>query len=183
MQKPVPCRMRVIFIAMGIAIVGACYNVSNKEPATDAIALGDAVTSVDSNRPPVDSPAVMPDAATAPVLLGAACTTQSGCAVGYECLILTGGSGGWCSKQCTMGAGDTCDAGYTGPGIAACVLNVTPAAGPPALPYCAIICQDEPGEPTVCNPATRCNNTCTTPLACSAAITTQDMVVVGHVCF
>jgi hypothetical protein len=176
--------MRLMLTAMCVVWAGACYDSAGKVPAIDAVASGDAARIVDGNSSQIDSPRILPDAATAPVILGAACTGQGqgSCPVGYDCLNLTGGSGSWCSKQCTMGAGDTCDAGYTGPGVAACVLNVTPAAGPPAMPYCAIICQDEPGAPTLCAPATRCTNACTTPLVCTGDLTTNTGTLAGHVC-
>ena len=184
MQNPVSYRMRLISIVVGIVMVGACYNGGGKNPAIDAEANRDAAQIVDGNSTQIDSPRILPDAATAPAILGSACTGQGqgSCPVGYDCLSLNGGSGSWCSKQCTMGAGDTCDAGYTGPGVAACVLNVTPAAGPPAMPYCAIICQDEPAAPTLCAPATRCTNACTTPLACTGELTTNTGTLAGHVC-
>lgn len=179
--------MRLSLIAGCVVFAGASYSAcysAGKDPATDAISSNDAMKIVDGNSSQIDSPRVIPDAATAAAILGSACAGQGqgSCPVGFECLNLQGGSGSWCSKQCTMGAGDTCDAGYTGPGVAACVLNVTPAAGPPAVPYCAIICKDEPGAPTLCAPETRCTNTCTTPLVCSGALTSNTGTVVGNVC-
>src|SRR5512139_3241761 len=43
-------------------------------------------------------------------------TPQGDCPTGFECLNLNGGTGKWCSKTCTRGAGDMCNVGYTGPG-------------------------------------------------------------------
>ncbi len=180
--KAVPWRMRLIVIALSIGMTAACYNA--KEPATDAVSNRDATPIVDGNRPQLDSPRPPPDGATPAAFLGAACTGQGQgtCPVGYDCLNLQGGSGSWCSKQCTMGAGDTCDTGYTGPGVAACVLNVTPTTGATPIPYCAIICQDEPGAPILCTPDARCTSACTTPLVCSGPLTTNTGMVVGQIC-
>ncbi|MBP9085589.1 MAG: hypothetical protein KBG15_05690 [Kofleriaceae bacterium] len=173
-----------IIATVGIATASACYDSPSKDPATDAITNGDAPKIVDGNGAQIDSATVRPDAAMSTAILGAACTGQGQgtCPVGYNCLNLQGGSGSWCSNQCTMGTGDTCDAGYTGPGVAACVLNVTPSTGGTPQAYCAVICQDAPGAPTLCAPATRCTSVCATPLVCNGPLTTTTGTVVGQIC-
>ena len=174
--------MRLRAVAVSIVAIGACYDA--KKPATDAVNNIDAAQIIDGNSSQIDSPRVLPDAANATVILGAACSGQGQgtCPVGYDCLTLQGASGNWCSKTCTMGAGDTCDIGYSGPGVAACVLNVTLTAGATPIPYCAIICKDEPGAPILCSPDTRCASACTTPLVCGLPLTTNTGTVVGQVC-
>lgn len=173
--------MRLITVCL--LLTAACANSSPKSGQDAPVNSSDAAKTIDAANQQIDARIPVPDAAQA-AILGAACTGQGqgSCPTGYECLNLQGASGSWCSKQCTMGAGDTCDMGYTGPGVGACLLNVTPAAGGAPQPFCTIICQDEPGAPTLCVPDTRCNSACPTPLTCTGALTTSMGAVVGHTC-
>jgi hypothetical protein len=162
--------------------VNACAT-SSKSPdaAQGTIDAMAGTTDASINKPDAATP---PDAKPAPSPLGAECTGQGqgSCAAGYECLNLQGASGSWCSKICVEGAGDTCDQGYTGAGVGSCLLTVTPAGGGAGQLYCAIICQDEPGAPTLCAPSTRCDSTCPTPLVCTNNLTTSAGALVGKTC-
>jgi hypothetical protein len=124
------------------------------------------------------------DAPSGQAGIGQACTPDSAggqgdCPTGYVCLNLTNGNGPWCSKTCTPGAGDTCNQGYTGPGLAACIFNISAGSDSTPTSYCGIVCQDSTG---MC-PAATCNGTCPTPLLCTAELTTmQGGSAVAHAC-
>lgn len=161
----------LLAVAMMFALACAASSSGDDVPQTidapSSTPIDAPGTTIDApGNPPVDAP----PATTAG--LGAACTGtgQGSCPTGFECLNLTGGSGSWCSKRCTDINDQSCAAGYNGPGQPACILNVTPAGGGPAVPYCALLCFDAPGAPTYCPVATACNGTCPTPLACTADI-------------
>lgn len=141
--------------------------------------------SIDAPGGNIDAPGTTPDAPMGGSTLGMACTGdgQGTCPTGFACLNLQGGSGSWCSKTCTGQADMSCGTGYTGPGFPGCLLSVTPSGGGPAQNYCAIICNDAPGAPTLCpGGPTQCNNTCPTPLMCNGNLTDQNNMVVGKVC-
>jgi len=106
-------------------------------------------------------------------------TPQGNCPDGFECLQLNGGSGAWCSKTCTPGAGDTCAMGYVGPGLAQCVYSIT-GADMQTRAFCGIVCQAN--NPAQCS-ATQCDGTCPTPLACTAELMNNQMMVVAKACF
>lgn len=128
---------------------------------------------IDAASSAIDAPAQNIDAAAA-MGLGQACTGagQGDCPAGFTCLALQGGSGSWCSKTCTAGAGDMCATGYTGPGHAQCILQVTPQGGGTAMTYCGVICMDQPGDQTDYCPG--CNGTCPGALQCNAPLTTGN---------
>jgi hypothetical protein len=121
----------------------------------------------------MDAPKVFMDAPTSSAKgIGDKCTPpgsgsgQGDCPNGYICLSLQGGNGAWCSKPCTQGTGDTCNQGYTGVGVAACVFGITFTMGGTPVDMCGVICQDSTGS---C-PANVCNNTCPSPLMCAAQL-------------
>jgi hypothetical protein len=101
--------------------------------------------------------------------IGQACTGtgQADCPTGFECLTLTGGTGSWCSKTCMTGTSDMCAQGYTGPGVAACILSITPSGGGAAMNFCGVVCADEPGGADYCP---GCDGTCPGALQCSAPL-------------
>lgn len=127
-------------------------------------------TDIDAPTGGIDAPGGNIDAPMAAMGIGQACTGagQGDCPAGFTCLTLQGGSGSWCSKTCTAGMGDTCPQGYTGPGIAACILQVTPEGGGSAMNYCGVVCRDEPGDANDYCPG--CNGTCPGALQCNAAL-------------
>jgi len=126
-------------------------------------------TVIDAPSAVIDAPAVVIDAPAA-TGIGQACTGagQGDCGAGFTCLTLQGGTGGWCSKTCTPGQGtDMCMTGYTGPGIAACFLAVTPQGGGTAVNYCGVVCSDAAGGQDYCP---GCTGTCPGALACTAPL-------------
>jgi len=130
----------------------------------------------------MDAPAPMIDAPPPVMGIGQACTPgatpQGDCPAGYECLNLTGGTGKWCSKTCTRGTMDMCAVGYTGPGLASCIWDITDANG--TRQFCGVVCMDM--NPASC-PATKCNGMCPTPLACSQNLMNTGGMVTGKACF
>ncbi len=119
--------------------------------------------------------------------LGTTCTPdannpQGSCPTGFECLSLTGATNPWCSKTCTAGAGDTCATDYTGPGKAACILELEGGGQ-----FCSVICQDMTADPPnqLCA-AGQCNGLCPGSLACSGdlqvSINDDPPMVLGQVC-
>lgn len=105
--------------------------------------------------------------------IGQACTGagQGDCPTGFTCLTLEGAAGGWCSKTCVpptqQNPNDTCPQGYTGPGIAACFLQVTPAGGGTAMNFCGVVCSDAAGGADYCP---GCDGTCPGNLQCTAPL-------------
>jgi len=124
-------------------------------------------TNIDAPTSNIDAPAAI----DAPVAMGIgqACTGmgQGDCPANFTCLTLQGGSGSWCSKTCTSGAGDMCATGYTGPGVAACILQVTPQGGGTPVNYCGVVCMDAAGGQDYCP---GCNGTCPGALQCNAPL-------------
>lgn len=132
------------------------------------------------DAPSIDAP---PNIDAAPAMgIGQACTGtgQADCPVGFECLTLTGGTGSWCSKTCTTGAGDMCMQGYSGPGIAACILQVTPQGGGNPQTFCGVVCADQPGDANDYCPG--CNGTCPGTLQCSAPLMNQQGMTLATGC-
>ena len=130
-----------------------------------------------------DAAPMQMDAPPAGAPLGKKCTpsqtgTQGDCPTGYECLNLTDASGPWCSKKCTSGASDDCKTGYTGPGIAACILGVTPPGGGAAQDYCAVKC----GGTGVCGSNAACNGTCPGSMVCDLPLMDTGGATVGSAC-
>ncbi len=118
--------------------------------------------------------------------LGTSCTpgpTQQGdCPTGFVCLQLQGSIGPWCSKQCSQQA-DACPTGYAGPGVAQCILTVTPgSASDPSGLFCDVICEDDTGNNGVC-PAGACNDTCPGIMSCSVGLGDGNGNTIGKACF
>lgn len=154
-------------------------------------ACGSGGSQGDDDDPPSDGPpggtdTMPPDSPPMNVDgIGTTCTPdamnpQGTCPVGFECLNLQGATNPWCSKTCQTGAGDACATGYTGPGKAACILQVTPLGGA-AVNYCAVICQDTTQEMQFCP---ECNGTCPGAMACTQPIqnTGQGGGTLGNAC-
>ena len=160
-------RSHVVVIAI-LAIACGGDDGGNANPNTDAKVFEDA-------------PAPMIDAPPPQMGLGQPCTPgatpQGDCPAGYECLNLNGGTGKWCSKTCTRGAGDMCGAGYMGVGLPQCIFDIT--NGNTTRQFCGIICNDTTGA---C-PAGKCTGMCPTPLACSANLMNSMGMVTGKACF
>jgi hypothetical protein len=124
-----------------------------------------------------------PDAPAAKQI-GSSCTPSQtdpagDCGTGLVCLTLQGAAGSFCSKTCTPGAGDTCNQGFTGKGLAACVLGVQPQGGGTVTPFCGVVCSAT--DPQWC-PASQCDGTCPAPLACAGVLENTEMETVGMVC-
>jgi hypothetical protein len=171
-------------LAAAILILGACASSGDDvENPIDARPGGNVDAPPGGN---VDAPGGNIDAPQAGPGIGTACTGegQGTCPAGFACLNLVGGSGSWCSKPCTGQSDLSCPTGYTGTGFPSCLLSVTPAGGGPAVSYCTIICQDEPGAPTLCpGGAAQCNMTCPTPLMCNGMLTADGSgALLGKVC-
>ena len=131
------------------------------------------------DQPVYDSPPPPPDGVVAN-FLGRPCTGEppaGDCPGGWECLTQPGGNGSWCTKSCTDQQDPICNAGYTGPGWGACILE--PAAGGRV---CAIVCRDAPGGPTVCPANEDCTGSCPAPLECQSDILDGQGVIVGQSC-
>lgn len=101
---------------------------------------------------------------------------QSTCPAGYQCIALTGGTGGSCTKTCTRGSGDMCSSGYTGPGVAACIWDITFGSGSTAYPFCGVICQGT----SACG-SNNCNGTCPGMMACSYTLM-NGSAAIGSAC-
>lgn len=171
--------MTKLALCLGAALLFAC-SPSGSDDVEDPI---DAA--IDSSNPPIDAPPNPIDGPPATPGIGTACTGegQGSCPTGFDCLTLQGGSGSWCSKRCTGTSDQSCAVGYTGPGHAACLLAVTPAGGGTPQNYCTIVCFDAPGAPTYCPGGdSQCNNTCPTPLTCTAEIAAQGGPVQARLC-
>ena len=174
--------MRTLVSSVLLVTAACSSSASGSHTNTDAPAHGsiDAPGS-GSNNPLIDAPIAGIEG------IGKACApgtgtgiTQGDCPTGYLCLSLTGGTHPWCSKTCTAGTGDTCNTGYTGPGLAQCYLQVTPSGGGTAMNFCGAICEDDTTNPAnqIC-PTSKCNGTCpsTPALACTAALTNNGTMV------
>src|SRR5688572_17990189 len=134
---------------------------------------GDSSDSSSDAKVFMDAPAPMIDAPPAQMGIGQPCTPgstpQGDCPAGFECLMLNGASGAWCSKTCMRGAGmDMCSVGYVGPGAAQCIWDVM--NGMTTRQFCGIVCMDTTGS---C-PAAKCNGTCPAPQQC-----TQNLMNAG----
>jgi hypothetical protein len=109
-----------------------------------------------------------------PASLGSTCTPsmdgsgQGTCPTGYTCLRLGSASPAWCSKSCVRGSGDQCDTGYTGPGVANCMWDVSFTMGGSAYQYCGVICSGT----SACGSAAGCDGTCPGSMTCTQPIGT-----------
>jgi hypothetical protein len=101
---------------------------------------------------------------------------QGTCPVGYTCLSLMGGTGGWCSKSCMRGSGDTCATGYAGPGVANCIWDIQFGSNSTAYPYCGVICQG-----TAACGSNNCDGTCPGATACTYTLMTGSSAI-GSAC-
>lgn len=116
--------------------------------------------------------------------LGQTCTPpamgsgQGDCPAGYVCLALQGSTVPWCTKPCTTGTGDTCAMGYTGPGIAGCIQQVSFNGGA-AMSFCGITCA---GDGVNGCTTTTCNGTCPGQLMCTAVLMDGGGNAVGSAC-
>lgn len=122
-----------------------------------------------------------PDAPAAKQI-GTACTQSAtdlagDCGAGMACIATEGGSGAWCTKMCTAGAGDTCAAGYTGPGLAGCYLQLTLPNNGGTFTACGVICSTV--DPAQC---TTCNSTCPGALSCSQPVMNNMGMTIGQAC-
>lgn len=164
----IPMRLTTILFSIFAATtlsLAACGGSSGGDDTA-----GDDTTDIDANTGAPDADT------TVAKQLGDTCVpdavTPGGpgdCGAGFRCLSLQGGTGAWCSKECTQGAGDTCNVGYTGAGIGLCFMSITFTQGGPATLMCGIICNDPAGDPMVC-PAGECTDTCPGTLACTAPV-------------
>lgn len=117
--------------------------------------------------------------------LGQPCTPpsqgsgQGDCPAGFVCLNLTGASHAWCSKACTTGAGDTCPQGYTGPGVASCLEQITFGSGMPALDFCGVTCAGD--GVNGCTSAT-CTGMCPGQMTCNGTLVDGSNNPVGSAC-
>src|SRR4051812_19263444 len=69
---------------------------------------------IDAPSGNVAAPSGTIDAPSGGAGIGSACPGdgEGSCPAGFECLNLTGGSGSWCSKQCTGVSDQSCSVGY-----------------------------------------------------------------------
>jgi hypothetical protein len=115
--------------------------------------------------------------------IGAPCTQsmdgsgQGTCPTGYTCLKLGSSAPAWCSKSCTPGAGDTCDAGYTGPGVGNCMWKIQFPPSDTQYSFCGVICAGTPA----CGSAAGCDGTCPGTMTCTQAIGSGSSA--GSACF
>ena len=114
--------------------------------------------------------------------IGAACTQSQtdlagDCGAGMACIATQGGSGAWCTKMCTAGAGDTGAMGYTGPGLAGCLLQLTLPNNGGSLTVCGVVCSTT--DPMQCP---TCNNTCPGALSCSQPVMNGGGMTIGQAC-
>lgn len=101
---------------------------------------------------------------------------QGNCPVGFECIALEGGT--WCSKMCE--SHPSCQEGYAGPGIPACIIGVDTNNDMMAdFVMCGIVCEGIAG--TGCDAET-CDGTCPGELACTTPVMNQDMEEIGKAC-
>jgi hypothetical protein len=150
-----PLLLAAFALTFGLAACGGSGGDDDDGTTIDAPTAIDAPVSIDA----------------APAMgIGQACTGtgQGDCPANFQCLTLTGGTGSWCSKTCTAGAGDMCASGYTGPGVAACILQVTPQGGGTAMNFCGVVCADQPGDANDYCPG--CNGTCPGALQCTTPL-------------
>lgn len=116
--------------------------------------------------------------------LGQACTPpamgsgQGDCPAGYTCLALQGSTHPWCSKQCATGAGDMCAMGYTGPGVAGCIQQVSFNGGA-AVSFCGVTCAGD--GVNGCTTAT-CTGVCPGTLMCNAPLMDTGGNTIGSAC-
>lgn len=101
---------------------------------------------------------------------------QGDCPAGHVCLNLQGGSGAWCSKECTQGPDPVCTTDYAGPGTPYCLLTVSDGNGN-STSYCGVICEDDGA-----NVCPNCPATCTSPLMCTGAVMDGSGNTVAKVC-
>lgn len=175
----------ILSAALASLGAAACAASESSTPI-DAPTGADRPLAVDAPGGSIDAPGGSIDAPTGGgSAIGMACVGdgQGSCPTGYQCLNLQGGSGSWCSRPCTGQNDLSCSTGYTGPGFPACYLTVTPAGGGTPQPFCTVVCFDAPGAPTLCPGGDpQCNNTCPSPLACTADLPLSGGGSAGRLC-
>jgi hypothetical protein len=151
-----------------LSLAPACSSGGGDDDDDDGV---DATTgSIDANPSAPDAEAADPPDANQSTtsMIGDACTydennPQGDCSEGFICIGLQGGSGTWCTKQCTGVDDAVCQAGYTGDGYPLCALTIQGGAGGD-ITACIIVCADNTGS----NLCTTCTwNSCPTPLTCT----------------
>jgi len=96
-------------------------------------------------------------------------------------LNLQGATNAYCSKPCTAGSGDTCNAGRTGTGYAECLLTVTdPNNNNAQMTVCGVVCAQTAAG--VCPAGSTCNGTCPGSLKCDATLMNGSGSAVGSAC-
>jgi hypothetical protein len=117
-------------------------------------------------------------------LLGQECTVgsdaQGSCPAGYVCNDLPGlSTHPWCTKICTMGSGDTCGSGYSGPGHAECLIVET--MGSSSVNVCGIVCA-QVGSSNLCPSGEgECTDSCPDGLECNGTIS-ENGSTLGSAC-
>jgi hypothetical protein len=161
-----------LFVVL-VALVAACGGGSSERPpvVVDSPGGGDDIDAPGGGGEKNIGDTCTPDQAN----------PQGDCPSGFVCLGLEGGTNPWCSKLCTPGAGDQCAVGYTGTGLAACFLQVTPPGGGAAQTFCGVVCDDQTDGDTIC-PAAQCDGTCPGTLACNGALMNQGGMTVALGC-
>jgi len=180
MQLPRFVGISAVLAAMSIATVVSCGGGSSGGNPVDAAGVHDASGSGAIDAPGSGSGSNVADG------IGKTCTPgstpQGDCPTGFTCLSLQGAAGAWCSKPCTAGSGDTCATGYTGPGKASCLLQVSAGSGSgSAQSFCDVFCEDDTGTHQICSAAT-CNDTCPGALSCTAAVHDNNGSAVAKAC-
>jgi len=159
-----PTRLLSTTIVVGVA-AAATFFACGGDDGGGGNGNTDAPVSVDAK--------VYLDAPPTTTGIGAPCTPsqdgsgQGTCESGYTCLKLGSNAPAWCSKSCTRGAGDQCDSGYTGPGVANCLWDIGFAGSSATYPFCGVICAGT----TACT-GSNCDGTCPGPTTCTQAIGT-----------
>lgn len=140
---------------------------------SDSGITGDSGTTIDA-----------PGSGSGVMGLGQACTPpamgsgQGDCPAGYTCLALQGNTHPWCSKQCVTGTGDMCAMGYTGPGVAGCIQQVSFNGGA-AVSFCGITCSGD--GVNGCTTVT-CTGVCPGTLMCNAPLMDTGGNTIGSAC-
>ena len=74
---------------------------------------------------------------------------------------------------------DMCAQGYTGPGVAGCIEQITFGSGMAAVDYCGVTCA---GNGVNGCTAQTCNGTCPGQMMCNGTLVDGSMNPVGSAC-
>ena len=162
-------RLAVLTLLSALAMAPACGGGGDDDGGGGGGGGGDGADAGDVSTP---------DAAGPHTGLGQVCEGegQGDCPTGFLCLPL--GAASWCSKECENHT--TCQEGYTGPGLPACVFQIsTEGDAEPELVVCGIVCEGIEG--TGCTAET-CDGTCPEELTCTASLSNTMMQEVGKAC-